>query len=91
MLVLANSPEFVFSLLGAFFAGATVTTANPFCTSPEILKQIGAAGVKLVVTQSCNFEKIKESQVKIVCTDSAPDGCLHFSELASAVDGKSRD
>ena len=90
MLLLANAPEFVFSFLGASFAGATATTANPLCTSAEILKQIGGAGVKLVVTQSCHFEKIKECKLKIVCTDSAPDGCLHFSELASDVDGMSR-
>lgn len=86
MMLLTNSPEFAFGFLGASYAGATMTTANPLYTSSEILKQIQAAGVKLVVTQSSFVDKVRDSGVKIVCTDSAAEGCLHFSELALAAD-----
>ncbi|CAA6672203.1 unnamed protein product [Spirodela intermedia] len=86
MVLLPNSPEFVFSFLGASFRGAATTTANPFYTPAEIHKQAIAAGARLVVTQSCYVEKFKGLEgVKIVCTDSpAPEGCILFSELTSA-------
>lgn len=89
MLLLPNSPEFVFAFLGASFRGAISTTANPFYTSSEITKQAKASNVKLIVTQSCYVDKIKryaeENGVKIVCTDISsllPDGCLSFAELS---------
>ncbi|CAA6670318.1 unnamed protein product [Spirodela intermedia] len=66
MLLLTNSPEFAFSFLGASYAGATTTTANPLYTSSEILKQIQTAGVKLVVTQSSFVDKVRDSGVKIM-------------------------
>jgi 4-coumarate--CoA ligase len=41
-----------------------------------------------LITQACYYEKVKdfarESDVKVMCVDSAPDGCLHFSELTQA-------
>ncbi|CAL5328519.1 unnamed protein product [Camellia sinensis] len=89
MLLLHNSPEFVFSFLGASYSGITITTANPFYTPAEIEKQAKASKAKLIITQSCYVEKVtefgKENDIKIVSTDSTPgNSCLHFSELSQA-------
>ncbi|KAK6944229.1 AMP-dependent synthetase/ligase [Dillenia turbinata] len=88
MLLLQNSPEFVFAFLGASYIGAISTTANPFYTPAEIEKQAKASKAKLVITLSAYADKLKtlkdETDVKIMCVDSAPDGCLHFSELTQA-------
>ncbi|KAI8570078.1 hypothetical protein RHMOL_Rhmol01G0005300 [Rhododendron molle] len=88
MLLLHNSPEFVFAFLGASYAGATATTANPFYTPAEIEKQARAARVKLIITQACYAEKVtelgEENGIKIMCTDAAVERCLHFSELTGA-------
>ncbi|OIT36281.1 PREDICTED: 4-coumarate--CoA ligase 2-like [Nicotiana attenuata] len=87
MLLLPNSPEFVFAFLGASFRGAISTTANPFYTPSEITKQAKASNVKLIITQSCYVDKVKsfaeENEVKIMCTDNSPPeyGCLSFAEL----------
>lgn len=88
MLLLPNSPEFVFSFLGASYIGAISTTANPFYTPAEISKQATASKAKLIITQSTFAEKVKEfareNDVKVVCIDPPSEGCLHFSELAQA-------
>ncbi|KAI3416759.1 uncharacterized protein J3R85_015124, partial [Psidium guajava] len=88
MLLLHNSPEFVFTLLGASYRGAVSTTANPFYTPAEIAKQASASRAKVVVTLAVYAEKVRqfaeENGVKIVCIDTAPEGCLHFSELIGA-------
>ncbi|CAI9098528.1 OLC1v1035193C1 [Oldenlandia corymbosa var. corymbosa] len=95
MLLLQNSPEFVFAFFGASFRGAMSTTANPFYKPAEIEKQAKASKAKLIITQSCYVDKVKDfathNNVKIMCTDAKnddsaplPDGCLHFSELTSA-------
>ncbi|XP_009614283.1 4-coumarate--CoA ligase 2-like [Nicotiana tomentosiformis] len=87
MLLLPNSPEFVFAFLGASFRGAISTTANPFYTPSEITKQAKASNVKLIITQFCYVDKIKsfaeENEVKIMCTDNSPPeyGCLSFTKL----------
>lgn len=60
MLLLHNSPEFVFAFLGASHLGAISTTANPFCTTFEIAKQVKASKAKLIVTQFCYIEKVKD-------------------------------
>lgn len=90
--LLPNSPEFVFTFLGASFRGATTTTANPFCTTTEIQKQARAAGARLVVTQSAYVDKVRElvqvAGVTIVCTDAHIEGCVHFSTLAGANAGE---
>lgn len=90
--LLPNSPEFVFTFLGASFRGATTTTANPFCTTAEIQKQARAAGARLVVTQSAYVDKVRElvqvAGVTIVCTDAHIEGCVHFSTLAGANAGE---
>ncbi|XXG58285.1 hypothetical protein AAC387_Pa04g0634 [Persea americana] len=88
MLLLPNSPEFVFAFLGASYRGATTTTANPFYTPQEVSKQAKACKARVIITQSQYVDKVRElmqeSDVKVVCTDKAVEGCMHFSELAEA-------
>jgi 4-coumarate--CoA ligase len=89
MLLLPNSPEFAFVFLGASYLGAMTTAANPYFTAAEVSKQGKASNAKLVVTQSCYYDKVKdyahENGVKIICIDdSPPKDCLHFSELTQA-------
>lgn len=92
MLLLHNSPEFAFAFLGASHLGAISTTANPFCTTSEISKQVKASKTKLIVTQSCYVEKVKDLIGKnnddiiklVIVTDSEEKGnYLRFSELMS--------
>lgn len=90
MVLLPNSPEFVLTFLGASFRGAMTTAANPFFTPAEILKQAKASKARLIITQACHYDKVKDyldvqNDAKIVCIDSpVPEGCLHFSELTQA-------
>ncbi|XP_015080149.1 4-coumarate--CoA ligase 2 [Solanum pennellii] len=88
MILLPNSPEFVYAFLGASYLGAISTMANPLFTSAEVVKQAKASNAKIIVTQSCHVNKVKdyalENGVNIVCIDSAPEGCVHFSELIQA-------
>ncbi|XP_021802005.1 4-coumarate--CoA ligase 1-like [Prunus avium] len=95
MLLLPNSPEWVFAFLGASFCGAMTTAANPFFTPAEILKQAKASKAKLIITLACYYDKVKDlssssssaghddvHDIKLMCVDSPPDpSCLHFSEL----------
>lgn len=95
MILLPNSPEFVFAFLGASYLGAISTMANPLFTPAEVVKQAKASSAKLIITQACYVEKVKDfacggelttggGRIKVVCTDSPPEGCLHFSELTNA-------
>lgn len=87
MVLLPNCPEFVFAFLGASFRGAIMTAANPFFTSAEIAKQAKASNTKLLVTQACYYDKVKDLEnVKLVFVDSSPeeDNHMHFSELIKA-------
>ncbi|EEF29200.1 AMP dependent CoA ligase, putative [Ricinus communis] len=94
MILLQNSPEFVFAFLGASVLGAISTTANPFYTPAEIKKQASASNAKLIITQAAYVEKVKdfanENGIKIMTIDSPPPAlddcrdCLHFSELTKA-------
>lgn len=87
MVLLPNCPEFVFAFLGASFRGAIMTAANPFFTSAEIAKQAKASNTKLLVTQACYYDKVKDLEnVKLVFVDSSPeeDNHMHFSELVQA-------
>ncbi|KAG9455947.1 hypothetical protein H6P81_000455 [Aristolochia fimbriata] len=88
MLLLPNSPEFIFAFMGASYRGAVSTTANPFYTPAEIAKQARASDARVVVTQACHVDKVRdlaeERGIKIVTVDAPPPGCLHFSELAAA-------
>nr|QPZ56409.1 4-coumarate CoA ligase 1 [Curcuma alismatifolia] len=86
MILLRNSPEFVLAFLGASRRGAVATTANPFYTPAEIHKQAVASGARLIVTESCYVEKVRdfarERGIVVVCVDDPlPEGCRRFSEL----------
>ncbi|KAK4485831.1 hypothetical protein RD792_008478 [Penstemon davidsonii] len=88
MLLLPNSPEFVFAFLGASYIGALSTMANPFFTPAEVIKQAKASNAKLIITQANFVEKVRdyalEKGIKVMCIDSPPENCLHFSDLTSA-------
>lgn len=90
MILLPNSPEFVFAFLGASYRGAVSTMANPFFTAAEVVKQVKASNTKLVVTQASYVDKVKEyaseNDIKVVCTDTSKEGCLHFSDLTQPTD-----
>ncbi|GAA0165482.1 4-coumarate CoA ligase-like protein [Lithospermum erythrorhizon] len=85
MILLPNCPEFVFAFLGASYIGAVSTTANPFFTSSEIIKQAKASKTKLIITEATNVPKFKdfsqENDIKIMCIDEQIEGCLHFSSV----------
>ncbi|CAN0862864.1 4-coumarate--CoA ligase 1 [Linum grandiflorum] len=90
MLLLPNCPQFVLAFLGASFRGAIATAANPFFTPAEVAKQVKASGAKLVITQAAFADKLKDlavdddAIVKVMCVDSPPDWCLHFSQLTES-------
>ncbi|KAH6829238.1 4-coumarate:CoA ligase 2 [Perilla frutescens var. hirtella] len=88
MLLLPNSPEYVFAFLGASYIGAVSTMANPYFTPAEVIKQAKASNAKLIITQACYVDKVRDyaadAGIKVVCTDAPPAGCLPFSELTSA-------
>lgn len=89
MILLPNSPEFVFAFLGASYCGAIMTAANPFFTPAEITKQAKGSNAKLIITQSSYYEKVKEiteelPDAKIVTVDSPPHGCSSFRDLIAA-------
>ncbi|KAF5464125.1 hypothetical protein F2P56_014230 [Juglans regia] len=89
MLLLPNSPEFAFVFLGASHLGAMTTAANPFFRAAEISKQAKSSKAKLIITQACYYDKVKdfghENGIKIMCIDdSPPQDCLHFSELTQS-------
>ncbi|MBA0623162.1 hypothetical protein Godav_008644 [Gossypium davidsonii] len=90
MLLLPNTPEFVLSFLGASFCGAIATAANPFFTRAEVSKHAKGSNARLIITQASYVDKVKEfaqdNGVMVMCIDSAPEGCLHFSELTQADD-----
>lgn len=62
MVLLQNSPEFIFTFMGASMLGAAATAANPLSTPVEIYKQLKAAGAKLVVTQSVYTDKLRNEE-----------------------------
>ncbi|KAI5348744.1 hypothetical protein L3X38_001631 [Prunus dulcis] len=91
MLLLQNCPEFVLAFLGASRIGAAVTTANPFYTPAEVVKQAKASTTKLIITQSAYVDKVKDfaikNDVKIMVVDESPADDVsvhHFSELTTA-------
>nr|WOP79056.1 4-coumarate:coA ligase 1 [Euphorbia maculata] len=85
MLLLHNCPQFVLAFLGASVRGAIATAANPLFTPAEIAKQAKASNTKLIITQSAYAEKVRDLEnVQIVCVDSAPEFCFHFSELENS-------
>ncbi|KAL3835441.1 hypothetical protein ACJIZ3_010177 [Penstemon smallii] len=89
MLLLPNSPEFVYAFLGASYIGAVSTMANPFFKPEEVIKQANASNAKLIITKACYVENIRDhhalaSGIKLMCIDAPLENCLHFSELTSA-------
>ncbi|KAF0906125.1 hypothetical protein E2562_009116 [Oryza meyeriana var. granulata] len=88
MNLLRNCPEFAFSFLGAARLGAATTTANPFYTPHEIHRQAEAAGAKVIVTEACAVEKVREfaagKGVPVVTVDGAFEGCVEFREVIDA-------
>ncbi|XP_058084730.1 4-coumarate--CoA ligase 2 [Magnolia sinica] len=93
MILLQNSPEFVFSFMGASIIGAVTTAANPFCTAAEIYKQFSSSAAKLVITQSQYVNKLRDASEKfptigdelpVITIDDPPENCLHFSVISSA-------
>eukprot|EP00252_Welwitschia_mirabilis_P011334 TRINITY_DN2548_c0_g1_i2.p1 TRINITY_DN2548_c0_g1~~TRINITY_DN2548_c0_g1_i2.p1 ORF type:complete len:443 (-),score=-21.63 TRINITY_DN2548_c0_g1_i2:978-2306(-) len=90
MILLSNSVEFVVSFLGASMAGLAVTTANPFYTSSDILKQSLASGTRLIITSSACVPKltslISEHKVNVLTVDTPAEGCLPFSDLLDGGD-----
>ncbi|XP_076893618.1 4-coumarate--CoA ligase 2-like [Bidens hawaiensis] len=92
MILLPNSPEFVYSFFGASFIGAISTMANPYFTAGEIIKQAKASEAKVIITQCAHVPKVEafalENSIKVICIDSAPEGCLHYSELTSGDETK---
>ncbi|KAL6001947.1 4-coumarate--CoA ligase 1 [Asimina triloba] len=86
MLLLPNCPEFVFAFFGAARRGAITTMANPFFTPNEIAKHAKACSAKLLITQACYVDKVRDLEdMKIMTIDAPPPGveggCMHFSEL----------
>ncbi|KZV27397.1 4-coumarate--CoA ligase 2-like [Dorcoceras hygrometricum] len=85
MLLLHNSPEFVFAFLAASYIGATTTTANPLYSAAEIDFQAKISKPKLIVTHACHLHKVEDYALNngavIVCVDSPPLPHLHLSEL----------
>lgn len=89
MILLPNSPEFVFSFLAASYLGAVATAANPFFTASEIGKQAKSSNTKLIITQQCYYDKVKDllnnNDHKVVLVDSSIDDNnndhVHFSTL----------
>ena len=88
MNLLRNCPEFAFVFLGAARLGAATTTANPFYTPHEIHRQAEAAGAKIIVTEACAVEKVREFAagrgIPVVTVDGRFDGCVEFAEVIAA-------
>ncbi|AQK68973.1 4-coumarate--CoA ligase 1 [Zea mays] len=88
MSLLRNCPEFAFTFLGAARLGAATTTANPFYTPHEVHRQAEAAGARLIVTEACAVEKVREFAaergIPVVTVDGRFDGCVEFAELIAA-------
>lgn len=66
--------------------GAVTTTANPFYTSAEILKQLKTSGAKLIVTMSQYVDKLPkiDKDFTVITIDAPPENCLHFTVLSEA-------
>ncbi|RDX98189.1 hypothetical protein CR513_18926, partial [Mucuna pruriens] len=86
MILLPNSPEFVFTFMATSMLGAVATTANPSYTAAEISKQVGASNAKLVVTLSAHVHKLShhgEKGLKVVTVDDPPEKCVRFSAVSA--------
>jgi long-chain acyl-CoA synthetase len=61
-LVLPNSPQFLIAEIGAWKAGATVLPLNPLYTGSELSAPLRSADVKIVVTLTPFYRRLKEIQ-----------------------------
>lgn len=61
-LVLPNSPQFLIAEIGAWKAGATVLPLNPLYTGSELSAPLRSAEVKVVVTLTPFYRRLKEIQ-----------------------------
>ncbi|XP_077237793.1 4-coumarate--CoA ligase 2-like [Tasmannia lanceolata] len=93
MLLDQNSPEFVFSFMGASMIGAVTTSANPFYTPSEIFKQFSSSGAKIIITQSQYVDKLRDAgenfpkigeDFTVITIDDPPENCLHYSVISDA-------
>ncbi|KAH7659069.1 4-coumarate--CoA ligase protein [Dioscorea alata] len=93
LILLQNSPEFLFTFMAASFLGATTTTANPFYTPSEISKQFNASNAKLIVTQSLYIDKLQDLNTTIIITDdnnnTNNEQCLNFNSIIQDADENS--
>ncbi|MED6210524.1 4-coumarate--CoA ligase 3, variant 2 [Stylosanthes scabra] len=90
MILLPNSPEFVFSFWAASMLGAVSTPANPSYTSSEIMKQLKASKAIIVITHAMHVHKLKqeeENTFTVITVDNPPENCMSFSEISS-MEGK---
>ncbi|KAL1362405.1 hypothetical protein AAHE18_03G078900 [Arachis hypogaea] len=90
MILLPNSPEFVFSFWAASMLGAVSTTANPSYTSVEITKQLKASKAKIVITRSMHVHKLKQEEENtfiVITVDNPPENCMSYS-VVSSMEGK---
>ncbi|CAD6265308.1 unnamed protein product [Miscanthus lutarioriparius] len=85
MLLLPNSVEFALAFIACSRLGAAATTANPLHTPPEIAKQAAASGATVVITEPAFVGKVRGlAGVTVVATGDSAEGCVSFSDLASA-------
>ncbi|XP_066352758.1 4-coumarate--CoA ligase 5 [Miscanthus floridulus] len=85
MLLLPNSVEFALAFIACSRLGAAATTANPLHTPPEIAKQAAASGATVVITEPAFVGKVRGlAGVTVVATGDGAEGCVSFSDLASA-------
>ncbi|KAL1362403.1 hypothetical protein AAHE18_03G078700 [Arachis hypogaea] len=87
MILLPNSPEFVFSFWAASMLGAASTLANPSYTSLEITKQLKATKAKIVITHAMHVHKLKQEQEEgntfiVITVDKPPEKCMSFSTVS---------
>jgi long-chain acyl-CoA synthetase len=61
-LILPNCPQFLIAEIGAWKAGATVLPLNPLYTAGELRHPLIAAAVRLVVTLTPFYTRVKEMQ-----------------------------
>jgi long-chain acyl-CoA synthetase len=67
-LVLPNSPQFLVAEIGAWKAGATVLPLNPLYTGTELVEPLRSAGVRIVVTLTPFYRRLKEIQPQTAIT-----------------------
>ncbi|XP_020215069.1 4-coumarate--CoA ligase 2 [Cajanus cajan] len=86
MILLPNSPEFIFSFMAVSMLGAVATSANPFYTAAEISKYLAACKPTLAVTEAATVHKLDMGWgLKAVVTVEEPaENCVRFWDVAAA-------